>query len=398
MSVGPPISVLVLAPTPTHPTIQGNRQRIFDMCRAMQTMGAELTLLVYAVDGIDPAGARRMKEAWSNLSVVFPHGVPPRQTLVRYPAIDDWYDVEIGRAASRLTAEKRFDVCFVNYAWYSKIFDSIPSEVLRVIDTHDIFGGRAERFAEIGLEPEWYHTSAQQESIGLDRAEFALAIQEIEADVLRERTRARVHSVGYLSEPEVTSIHCEPGSKLKVGYIGSGNPFNVAAMFSLAQAFEAVPDAAEQVEMHVAGAVCGALTDISHGFIAHGIVESVPEFYDSVDVVVNPMRGGTGLKIKSLEALGFGKPLVATRDAMEGIQSDHDGHQLGSPADTVQRMLLLAREPDRLEEEGAIARRVFQAYRQAQLANFASFWSELEREVRSRRAVGETRNRSRRTQ
>src|ERR1700688_1596854 len=97
-----PISVLVFTPTPTHPPIQGNRQRVFDICRAMLSVGADITLLHYATEGLDVEEVRRMREAWGNIEVVFPRGFVPQHSLVRYPAIDDWYDKSIGDAALKL--------------------------------------------------------------------------------------------------------------------------------------------------------------------------------------------------------------------------------------------------------------------------------------------------------
>jgi glycosyltransferase involved in cell wall biosynthesis len=387
----PPISVLVFTPTPTHPTIQGNRQRVFDICRAMQSMGAEITLLYYAIDGLDAKAAQRMKDAWGNLEVVFPRGFVPQHSLVRYPAVDDWFDDAIGESALRLGAERRFDVCVTNYAWYSKIFASLPQNAIRVIDTHDVFGGRAHRFAEIDLAPEWFHTSVSEEAKGLDRADFVLAIQDIEARTLQQRTKAQVQTVGLLSGPSYLS----PGRhqirrRLKVGYVGSANPFNVSSILSFSRALQASPKAAAGFDVHLAGAICGAVPASPHPFVTHGIVESVADFYRSVDVVVNPMLGGTGLKIKSLEALSYGKPLVATLDAMTGIDTSQEGHRLADVGQIVQRLQELAEHPARLFREAEISRQVFESYRKAQLKAFSRFWSRIEQEVDARRAASAT--------
>ncbi|MGH6878963.1 MAG: hypothetical protein ACREHV_16515, partial [Rhizomicrobium sp.] len=129
-----PLNVLVFTPTPTHPPIQGNRQRVFDLCRAMQSAGAEVTVLHYATEGISPAAAREMREAWGDIEVVFPSGFVYGRSFVRWFGIDDWFDPKISIAAERLCETKQFDVCVVNYAWYSKIFESLPREVVRIID------------------------------------------------------------------------------------------------------------------------------------------------------------------------------------------------------------------------------------------------------------------------
>jgi len=383
-----PLSVLVFTPTPTHPPVQGNRQRVFDICRALESVGARLTLLYYATESIGAAEARRMREAWGDIHIVFPRGVLHKQSLVRYPAIDDWYDEAITQAVAELCKERRFDVCIVNYVWYSRLFEALPSSAVRVIDTHDIFGGRSERFAEIGLAPEWFHTSIAQEGLGLDRSDFVLAIQSGERGPLQARTRARVRTLGFLSAPNFLPPPVpRNGGSLRAGYIGSGNPFNVASMLAFAGAVNASPQLIPSVEFHVAGQICTALKGVRHPFLLRGTTESVAAFYESIDVAINPMMGGTGLKIKSLEALSFGMPLVATADAMTGIPSAHPGHLLAGPAEIADRLLALARDPARLRQESEASRQVFGAYRRSQLDAFRHIWSEISEEVSTRELV-----------
>src|SRR5262249_35652937 len=150
-----------------------------------------------------------------------------------------------------------------------------------------------------------------------------------------------------------------PSGRLRAGYLGSGNPFNVASISALGHAMQRRPEMADKVELHVAGQVCAALEGTVHPFNVRGVADSVADFYRTIDVVVNPMAGGTGLKIKSLEALSFGKPLLATADAMVGIKSDHDGHLMDGPDAMVQRLLEISEKPEALAGEAAISRTVF---------------------------------------
>jgi len=52
-----------------------------------------------------------------------------------------------------------------------------------------------------------------------------------------------------------------------------------------------------------------------------GRVTSAEAFYHDVDVVVAPVFGGGGIKIKVLDAAGRGLPVVATSTAVEGLGS-----------------------------------------------------------------------------
>jgi glycosyltransferase involved in cell wall biosynthesis len=50
-----------------------------------------------------------------------------------------------------------------------------------------------------------------------------------------------------------------------------------------------------------------------------GPVENIATFYDLVDVVVAPIERGGGMKVKVVEAMMHGRPVVATEHAMDGL-------------------------------------------------------------------------------
>ena len=50
-----------------------------------------------------------------------------------------------------------------------------------------------------------------------------------------------------------------------------------------------------------------------------GPVDTVDEFYDLVDVVVVPIERGGGMKVKVVEAMMHGVPVMATEHAMDGL-------------------------------------------------------------------------------
>ena len=56
----------------------------------------------------------------------------------------------------------------------------------------------------------------------------------------------------------------------------------------------------------------------------HESVESLVPFYADATVVVAPLRRGSGTKLKVLEAMMLGRPILATPVAMEGIEAQHD--------------------------------------------------------------------------
>ena len=65
----------------------------------------------------------------------------------------------------------------------------------------------------------------------------------------------------------------------------------------------------------------------SERVVVTGTVPSVQEYYQRVPVVVVPMLGVAGIKVKLIEAMALGKAIVSTPDGVAGLGIE-DGKQL----------------------------------------------------------------------
>jgi hypothetical protein len=235
----------------------------------------------------------------------------------------------VADVAIQLHRRWRFQAVIANYVWFSAILDAFDSNVLKVLDTHDVFGGRADRFVAAGLKPEWFYTTPEEEARGLHRADIVLAIQDEEAEHLRGLGHRDVRVVGHILEQRRRGFGRAKTPILTAGYLASGNPINVNSLERLRHRLGRI--SSRRMRFVVAGSICDKLLNEPTPFEVLGRVDQVDEFYDAVDLVVNPMTFGTGLKIKSVEAVFEGVPLVATRIAMVGLPVRHRFHALASP-------------------------------------------------------------------
>ena len=108
------------------------------------------------------------------------------------------------------------------------------------------------------------------------------------------------------------------------GVLACGNPWNLAAVRALDQALAEAGGA----DWLLAGSVLRAF-DAEHALRSRPQrLEQVPEvadFYDAVGCVLVPNTGGTGLKIKTVEALMSGRPVLGTAHAFAGLPADAPG-------------------------------------------------------------------------
>ena len=68
-----------------------------------------------------------------------------------------------------------------------------------------------------------------------------------------------------------------------------------------------------------------ALHDPAHGYHVVGPVPDVRPYFNQADAFVIPLRLGSGTRLKALEALASGLPVVATPSGVEGLGLDERG-------------------------------------------------------------------------
>lgn len=320
--------ILLVSPMPTDPATAGNSARIGAMIAGMRTLGHDVQFLHVERELGD---RRQMRNRWGEAYHYCPYHPPHRRGRrfwkglqgrlsvdMRYRyGLDDWWDDSASETISALHSKFNFDVAIAEYVFFSKALECFDRSVLKILDTHDVFTDRHRIYLEQGMSPQWFSTSAKEESKGLNRADIVFAIQDQERKFFSTLTRKPVVTIGHivtLSAPAAT-----PETK-SILYVGSKNRINVESILRFVRdVFPMIRARVPSAVLFVAGGVCDELGEYD-AVVKCGNVDSLEQLYASVNVVVNPVVFGTGLKIKSLEALGYGKPLITTAAGATGLE------------------------------------------------------------------------------
>lgn len=329
-------SALVLSTTPPEPRDYGNRNRVFQTVSFLRQCGFSVSFLLYP---LDEDWAKGIPHYYADLAEQFEYFsvIPNSRPLHRlaegfHHHIDEWWEDTIGQQLQWLLQRKTFDVLFVNYTFFSKAFTYAPPSTLKILDTHDIFTGRREAFADFGVQPEFFYTNAEQEAVAFNRADAIIAIKSEEAKLIQGITDRQVVTIPYWdSEPiEAPAPRERPlpmfshDRPLRLGFIGAENSVNVVNIGRFLRRFDRYVQLYDlPVEVIVAGNVCRGL-DKDYPFLKKlGRVETIGEFYGQIDAVVAPLEFSTGIKIKVGEALAWRLPVLATHNAFDGFRSFH---------------------------------------------------------------------------
>jgi hypothetical protein len=322
---------LMITPVPMRPETQGNAVAIARLCRTLKGMGFELHVVYSAMEGIDQRYLRQMIYDCDVLDVLPYPGFLSRPDSLGY-SLDDWFDPKVSDHITELCRIWTFDLAIVHYVWMSAAANAIPKHIPKILFTHDRFADRHLTLARAGIAPAWYSISKHDEAKGFNRFDFIISVTSSETDDFRKITSKPIFTFGMfpnrVRRPKREYIR---NRIPKVGYFGSSNPSNVRSLLRFTRAIESNNNTRPPIEIVIAGPICHTFSNEFSFIKKIGILENLDDLYKSVDFVVNPEAGGTGLRMKTLEILAADVPLLATREAMSGLAPQHPLHMLANP-------------------------------------------------------------------
>ncbi len=109
--------------------------------------------------------------------------------------------------------------------------------------------------------------------------------------------------------------------------------------------FENVAPFTKGLQYKIVGSCCDYFRnqDLPSNVILEGGVDDLDSFYRNASFVICPIFSGSGMKTKTIEALRYGKTIIGTKEAFEGIDVNFDGVGLKSdnPEDHIKKILEL---------------------------------------------------------
>jgi glycosyltransferase involved in cell wall biosynthesis len=184
------------------------------------------------------------------------------------------------------------------------------------------------------------------------------------ADLLRQRYDARDVVVAPLClSPEHYAV-ADPGGAPVAGFIGTAAwpPTRAAAERLVQRVWPLVRRRVPEARLLLAGR---GFTDepalAGPGVEVLGAVPSAASFMQGLSLLLHPIARGSGMKVKTLEAIASGVPVVTTERGAEGIEAE-DGIVVAVEDEqlAVAAAAILRDEAER-RERGAAARRAFLA-------------------------------------
>lgn len=219
---------------------------------------------------------------------------------------------------------KEFDSVIVEYIELSYILDLLDERILTILDTHDLVSQRIKSFENAGLVYHGIRLTHSQELDAFSRFNIILLIQEedyksIARYMPADKLLLVPHHVSFSKKavkPELRNI----------GFVASEYSPNVEGLGWFIKEVWPVLSCDELI-LNVYGNVCEAMPEellSTGGILWHKFIADVEDIYEHCDLMINPVKCGAGLKIKNVEALGNGIPMITTRHAATGLDDNSE--------------------------------------------------------------------------
>ena len=321
--------ILIVSSCPTHPVTAGNRKGILNQVDALKTLGCDVFFLYINVrpirqqtnEDITLTELRRFwgdhLYVWTMPSLVHLYQMVLQKIRIKfnkgYLKVDDLYPHALTGVVRKIQNANHFDCCIVNYYYLSKLFTKV-SFPIRALFTHDYF---AYKSILVGNENVGYNTTAHEEAVALQRSPNIFSVNTDESIYFRKLSpKSRIFNIF----SHYTYIPSDFVGNNKLLFFSGNNDYNINGLnWFLSNVFPVIKKEIPNVEMIIGGSICKSVSIRDEQIKLMGLFDNPADFYSLGDIVVNPTYEGTGLKIKTFEAISYDKVVIAHPHSVEGI-------------------------------------------------------------------------------
>lgn len=343
----------MIMPRLPYPLDTGGRIDAFYILKSLADQGVDISVLTLSENGDDAAGAGSIRPYCQRIEIVKQPLLPKKLRYILNPVrrrpvnITKYQSLFLRKKLSRMLAEEKYDIAHfdrINVSQYVSFIDEIPC-VLRLqnIDSQ-IF----ERYYQKETSPlkKWY-IKHQCDKLALYEDKFypqfdrCLVISETDGETLVSRSPSSKVSVitSGVNIEYLTAVKPEP-EPASLLFLGSMDwlPNIEGSIYFCDEVLPIIQKDVPDVKLYIVGTnpdpKVRALGD-RPGITVTGAVPDVRPYLAKATAMVAPIRIGSGLRIKLLEAMAFGLPTVTTTIGCEGIPVESG------------RQLFIADEPDK---------------------------------------------------
>lgn len=302
---------------------QGNNARALSLLEYFKNRNAEVDLVGVTTEIYTEKEISRLKEEKlivdgyllpifirkkNKLKYFFYQSLPNR--ISRNISLFDRTRIGHSEAFNAILKANKYDIVLISYVYWSKLVKNNPNikNAKLIIDTHDFLTSQFQHKKKFQLGRFF-----QKEIEILSAFDKVLVISPEEKYIFSQFIDKEITLVTH-NLPQKSDLKAE--SKYDIVYVASENEHNTkAAKWFFDHVY---PLLSKSIKIAVVGKITKFIDDYPN-VEKISFIENLDDAYAQSKIAICPMLSGTGIKIKVIEALSLGLPVVCNERGVDGL-------------------------------------------------------------------------------
>jgi sugar transferase (PEP-CTERM/EpsH1 system associated) len=344
------VQILFITDYPPYPPISGDLIRVYNLIlRLAKQHQVSLAVLLWTPDEADSLShLREFCHRVETVSLRWRHPLVHLPGLIHYALLGKplelrlLYSEKLESKIRQLVSTEEFDIVHIEQSRMALYLEALPpgARCARILAFQNI---AADQYARLFRVERSLITRARHllfslmmrrwEPLYAERFDSCITVSEVERSLLMAANpRLRVNVVPNGVDTRMYQPLALEERRPALLFIGSMSygPCVDAAIYFCNQILPRIRQAVSCVELWIVGAgptpeVSALSSDVVH---VTGRVDSVLPYYKKSAISVVPLRAGGGTRLKILESMALGRPVVSTSIGCEGIDAIDSEHLL----------------------------------------------------------------------
>lgn len=279
---------------------------------------------------------------------IFPLGKKKISSRLPYH-FSNYENLTMRETMEKWIMEQQIETVRVEFAQLAYMAEFIPENINKIIVMHDVatiaFTRRMKEKKWGGkkiLASWWVLQMYFYEKKWLPKYQQIKAMSEIDKKYLQKFVSQEKITIEPNGIKAIDFLPKEKSEKIKLGFIGSQlHPPNQGAIkFVMEQILPQLEQEKIAYEFYLAGD--NNLEIKNENIINLGRVAKKEDFFGRIEILLAPIMAGSGTRVKILEALSYGRPVITTKIGAEGLEIEHPYLQVVTKNDWLGKIKMAA--------------------------------------------------------
>ncbi|MEC5143616.1 glycosyltransferase [Chitinophaga sp. 212800010-3] len=270
-------------------------------------------------------------------------------------AIPDLITLHVRERFNEILDAHSYDYIIVSYASWAYLIKDNPKigKAVTIADTHDLLTSQHQHDRQFNLA-----NSLEDEIRRLSLFDQVWTCSPEEQYFFHQFMNNDVRYIATMAEPPATP-NTGVAKEFDLIYVGSHNPHNLtASKWFFEKVYPLLP---ADYKFCVIGKIASHIPQGLKNVTLIPFAEDLGEYYYKSKVALCPMLSGTGVKVKVLEAMSYGLPIVCNSHGQDGLPDKSDNGCLvtENPVEFAGFIKKLLSEPDFYQQQCTLSKASF---------------------------------------